>query len=790
MTLKSTQPRDMVTWARHGAMIAAVVGAGLTGWLLRPGTATGHPTTLSSRLRARYPIRHIIIIDKENRSFDQMFGRFPGADGARRALTSSGKVVPLGHTPDRTLLDVSHAGAAALLAVDHGRMDRFNLLAGAQQDGKDIADSQYYQSDIPNYWRYARAFTLEDRMFSTILGPSFPNHLISVAATAGDTNNNPHGQIVHAWGCDGGPTSFVTGIHPDGRHFSTHPCFNFRTLPDLLQAAHISWKYYSPPQFASGYVWNALDAIRHIRYSPLWKSNVAPDQSFINDVRGGTLPHVSWLVTAARNSDHPPAAICVGEDWTVRVINAVMQSRYWDSTAIFLVWDDFGGFYDHVAPPKLDFISLGPRVPSIVISPYARPGYVDRHTFDFDSILRFVEDDFGLPRLTSRDRRSRSVQSSFDFTQPPLDPLVLKPRQCPKGDYVTARPIRGTLLHLHTAHGLHTLQVRIAGETLITLLLGPSFGLQDSRADHLFFSDLSPGDHVAAHGTPDPQRALVYTASGLHDLSIAPLVGQRVLVTNVADDLSSAQGRIGGKSVIIELGPLTLVRLANGIRGSLQDLVGNQEIILSGLYDARTSTVVRATRIRILTATTAPRILASVRHAQARPGSTQVISVSAPSGERLTLIVHFASGRKIVARGTAGRARRLVFRFKVPVAADSFSSQRATATITSAAGSTSVTFTVKRATLELYVLHHLVRRGGRQVLRFIGPVRSKVSLILLLPDGKFVMRGLRLDDRGRGRYTYRVPRARGHPRSRRVHAVATVSLPGGLYAATADFNIR
>jgi phospholipase C len=215
---------------------------------------------------AQYPIRHIIIIDKENRSFDEMFGLFPGADGTSSAHLSSGRVVLLGHTPERMMLDISHSGASAMQAVDRGKMDRFDSLPGAWQGGKNVAVTQLHEADIPDYWRYARNFALDDRFFSTIMGPSFPNHLITVAATSGNTIDNPHGQIARAWGCDGGPHSFVDGISPSGKYFVTRPCFDFRTMPDLFQHYHLSWKYYAPRQFTFGYVWNALDAIKHIRY--------------------------------------------------------------------------------------------------------------------------------------------------------------------------------------------------------------------------------------------------------------------------------------------------------------------------------------------------------------------------------------------------------------------------------------------------------------------------------------------------------------------------------------------
>jgi len=468
---------------------------------------------------AQYPIKHIIIIDKENRSFDEMFGLFPGADGASSAHLSSGKFVLLGHTPARLLLDISHSGASAMLAVDHGKMDRFDSLPGAVQDGKDIATSQLHKADIPNYWRYASAFALDDRFFSTIMGPSFPNHLVTVAATSGNTIDNPHGQLVRAWGCDGGPHSVVNGIAPNGTHFLTRPCFDFQTMPDLFQRYHVSWKYYAPRQFSFGYVWNALDAIKHIRYSSLWNTNVIRDTTFTTDISSGHLPQVSWLVTSARQSDHPPASICLGERWSVQVINAVMRSRYWKDTAIFLTWDDFGGFYDHVAPPREDYISLGPRVPTIVISPYARPHYIDHSQLEFDSFLRFIEDDFRLPSLSDRDQHAPSMLSSFDFRQKQLPPLILTPRQCPRSAYVTSSQLSGQVIRTSVHHSLYSVVMRINGNTLVTVLFGPHFTLQGRLGARLSFDQIRPGDRIVTAGTPDPQRALVYTTTSLIDLT-------------------------------------------------------------------------------------------------------------------------------------------------------------------------------------------------------------------------------------------------------------------------------
>jgi phospholipase C len=176
--------------------------------------SVGLPRSKASRAtkRSRYPIDHIIIIDRENHSFDNLFGRFPGSDGATTAELPNGRTIDLGHTPDHAIPDIGHAGDSAAFAADGGRMDRFSDLPGAIQNGKDIADSQYYQSDIPDYWSYASNFALDDHFFATIMGPSFPNHLVTIAASSANTIDNPCDNTHHAWGCDSGPFTVVPAV--------------------------------------------------------------------------------------------------------------------------------------------------------------------------------------------------------------------------------------------------------------------------------------------------------------------------------------------------------------------------------------------------------------------------------------------------------------------------------------------------------------------------------------------------------------------------------------------------
>jgi phospholipase C len=208
------------------------------------------------------------------------------------------------------------------------------------------------------------------------------------------------------------------------------PCFDFPTLADRLETANVSWKYYAPSRGEEGYAWSAFDAIKHIRNTSLWTSKVVPDAQFVEDARNGRLPAVSWLVTGVA-SEHPPYSTCKGENWSVEQLNAVMEGPDWASTAVFITWDDFGGFYDHVPPPSVDRFGLGPRVPLLIISPYARKGKVSHTQYEFSSFLSLVEKRFFLAPLTERDSKANDMLDSFDFTQHPLPPLVLNPRSCP-----------------------------------------------------------------------------------------------------------------------------------------------------------------------------------------------------------------------------------------------------------------------------------------------------------------------------------------------------------------------
>jgi phospholipase C len=379
-------------------------------------------------------IQHIVFIIKENRTFDHYFGTFPGADGATSGKTSAGITVPLLHAPDQTPWDIGHSWRDALIAMNNGKMNKFDLVERGDFDGYKLPYTQLYESDIPNYFAYARNYVLADRMFSSMAGPSLPNHLYTVASQSGGVLDNPHPNLYN-WGCDSDDDQTVPVQEPDGELRTERPCFDFQTLADSLVAAHVSWKYYAPPKGKYGYQWSTLDAIRHIRESPLWSEHVVNDTQFASDALAGNLPAVSWLVTGDA-SEHPPLSTCVGENWTVRQVNAIMNGPDWNSTVVFLTWDDFGGFFDHVSPPQSGKEELGPRVPLVIISPYARKGYISHTQYEFSSLLKFAEVRFRLPPLTERDSTAGDMLDSFDFNQRPLPPLILQERICPVAPYL------------------------------------------------------------------------------------------------------------------------------------------------------------------------------------------------------------------------------------------------------------------------------------------------------------------------------------------------------------------
>ncbi|MGH2807026.1 MAG: phospholipase C [Actinomycetota bacterium] len=413
---------------------------------------TGEPVE-----KVETPIEHVVILIKENRTFDNYFGRYPGADGAMSGETSDGRRIPLEDAADILYHDLGHDFVDGLIAINGGKMNGFDALPlyGDTLDGYEA----FRRETLPNYWAYADEFVLGDRMFSSMYGPTFPEHLYILAAQGGRAVSNKLSTGAHSKESDGVAASYCTDLEEKVHAFKEmtareaervmraeqavdlkyiqdqweqiSACFDFPVLPDILNQYEISWRYY-----ADDNDWrNALHAIEHIRFSKYWDTHVVPERRAMPDITHGNLKTVSWVTPPEKYNEHPGVkSVCEGENWTVRYLNTLMSSEYWESTAVILFWDDFGGFYDHVEPPQVDIFGLGPRVPLLIISPWAKKGFIDSTTYEFSSALKFVETIFGLPSMTERDGDAENMLKAFDFTQEP-DPegrkLILKQRDCP-----------------------------------------------------------------------------------------------------------------------------------------------------------------------------------------------------------------------------------------------------------------------------------------------------------------------------------------------------------------------
>jgi len=391
------------------------------------------PDVDEREFRTRWPIKHVVFLIKENRSFDHMFGLFPGVNSVTTG-TDGGEPRPLTPAPDRLEKDLPHCYDCALRAWNEGKMDGF-------EQGYPGAYTVIPPEAMPNYRRWAQEFVLADNFFASAQGSSFPNHLFTIAATSAGTHDNPEQDrdalrdrhvatgLWKGWGCDSVEDTFVLVSDSEGREVKVPPCFDLRTEGDLLSEAGITWAYYAATDRQNGYVWSAYNAVRRYRHDPgLWSRRVFPVDDLIGDIRAGRLPAVTWITPRFELSEHPEYSFCHGENWTTEVVNALMRAPTWEETAIFITWDDYGGFYDHVPPPQVDDFGFGIRVPLLVISPYAKQGFVDSNLGEFSSVLRFIEDNWGLGRLTHRDRDAFNLSYDFDFSQEPRasHPLPLR----------------------------------------------------------------------------------------------------------------------------------------------------------------------------------------------------------------------------------------------------------------------------------------------------------------------------------------------------------------------------
>jgi phospholipase C len=436
------------------------------------GRALARPVSLPAGI---HRIRHVIVIMQENRSFDNYFGTYPGADGipmrhGRPTVCSpdpiSGRCVRPYHDSQEVDSGGPHTTFNARQDIAGGRMNGFVAQAiDARRPGclHSVLDPNcvinvqrpdvmgYHDGrDIPNYWSYAHHFVLQDHMFASDLGWSQPSHLAMVSGWSALCTSGTDPMSCRP------STDRTIPVGAD----RSQPYYAWTDLTYLLAHNGVSWGYYvssgRQPDCDDGKmscmahqqnsvtpsIWNPLPRFADVAADGQL-GNVQDVGGFFAAAHAGLLPNVSWIVPSYRNSEHPPATPLMGESWVTRLVNAIMRSPDWNSTAIFIAWDDWGGFYDHVPPPQVDGQGYGLRVPGLLISPYARRGVVDHQTLSFDAYLKFIEDDFlGGARLDPStdgrpdprpDVRESAPQlgnllSEFDFSQPPRPPFILRPR--------------------------------------------------------------------------------------------------------------------------------------------------------------------------------------------------------------------------------------------------------------------------------------------------------------------------------------------------------------------------
>ena len=382
-------------------------------------------------------IAHVVYIVQENRSFDNLFQGYPGADTVSSGKNSSGQAIALKPWGLKQSYDVDHS-AQAMFAACNGtgrlpgtdcRMDGFNNEAGF--GGPPNREYVYVpHQDSKPYFDMAHQWVLADRMFQSQLDESFVAHQYIIAAQAAWSVNLPSSGI---WGCTAGPYAYVNTITKD-RHANgprIKPCYDYQTLGDELDAAGLSWRFYASTfgsgSSGGGSSWSSYQAIAHVRFGPDWKYVISPNWKFITDVRNGHLANFTWITPVCDDSDHVNCGGGYGPSWVSALVNTVGKSKFWDSTVIFVQWDDWGGLYDHVPPPYEDRDGLGFRVPLLVISPYAKNGHVSHVQYETASVLRFAEDLWGLGRLAQADERAASPAADcLDFSQKPRPFVKIK----------------------------------------------------------------------------------------------------------------------------------------------------------------------------------------------------------------------------------------------------------------------------------------------------------------------------------------------------------------------------
>jgi phospholipase C len=390
-------------------------------------------------VETRWPIKRVVYVMLENRSFNHMFGAFPGATDTTRVGVIDGREAPLLTAPEWLPGDLPHFRGAALQDVHDGRMDGFAMYDRGEFPYIDYAMSMHQRDTVANWWRWAERFVLCDHVFASAGTASYPNHLYMIAGTSGGAFDNPVGAneppavgLAKTWGCDA-PEGALVGLHDYGTGElteRTRPCFTFDTQGEQLSRKGIDWAFYSANERTTGYFWNAYASVDRVFNTDLWDDHIRDVAHIVADIRAGRLPSVTWVTPRYELSDHAPYSTIWAQNWATGVIDAIMRSPMWSSTAIFVTWDEWGGLYDPVPPPVVDALGLGVRVPMLVISPWANSGMIDHEVGEFSTPNRFIADNFDLTYLSDRVRNTHNFEHVFDFsraTRNLLDPDPLPP---------------------------------------------------------------------------------------------------------------------------------------------------------------------------------------------------------------------------------------------------------------------------------------------------------------------------------------------------------------------------
>ncbi len=413
--------------------------------LAQPQTALDPTHHHRNHHRSRGKIRHVVIIVQENRSFNNLFYGFPGAMTVTYGYNTSGQKITLQPVVLETDWDLGHAANHFFAACNGSgsipgtncRMNGFDN--EPWQCGKPgyspCPNSNPPYSYVPHsetkpYFAMGEQYVVADQMYaSNFDASSFISHQYIIAAQAEGSVNYPYGNY---WGCEGGAGDNIPILGPQRQvpnvsGPSERVCFKDKSLGEEADKAGVSWAYYTSPIGKSGGLWSAYQANHHVYYGADWTTNViTPQTQFFNDVSNGNLPQISWITPTCPNSDHASCRSNTGPQWVASLVNAIGQSKYWKNTAIFIFWDDYGGWYDPEPPAYADNYGLGMRLPLIIVSAYAKKGYVSHVHYEHGSILKFVEDQFRLERLSASDTRATSPEDDcFDFKKPPREFKVI-----------------------------------------------------------------------------------------------------------------------------------------------------------------------------------------------------------------------------------------------------------------------------------------------------------------------------------------------------------------------------